>query len=162
MLEELLTLLSMGDIEAEALAEMCEFIEAAPDNPEFDWIDDAEQARAFAIYDQLGDFIAESDKIDELHEQMVEWFASPLPPFPHDDEAVQQSSFAYFRWLDAQLAARAPEEGGYQLLSLELGLDDMLRVLLVWRRDVTRILELATAQGLRLGVEDGREPWAPR
>ena len=157
MIEELLRLLSCDEMDAEELAAAVEFVRNAPDDPELAWTGGPKQATTFAIYDALSEFVADSDKIDELHEQLEGMFEPPFPPFPHDDPSIQQSSFAYFRWLDDVLSKWAVAKGGYALVGIDPGFDDHLRVVVVYRKDTRRILELADALSVGLGLEDGSQ-----
>lgn len=154
-LEELLDLLTCNDFEPEELAEMAERIQNAPNDPEYEWLADGmpedevtpELFMRFALSSEVSDYVAHSDKVDELHEQIEEMFEDseePLPPFPYEesDEADNGVQF-YFEWLDEQLA----ERGDYSFLIMDVGLDDELHAIVVLRDDVDRILELASQLG---------------
>ncbi|MFZ2269573.1 MAG: hypothetical protein WAV95_18510 [Azonexus sp.] len=155
----LLDLLTSRSLDTEELDEAAAYVRNSPEDPELEWAGDSRSIMTFAICNTLSDFVATSDKIDELHEQIEAFFSNPIPPFPADDPEVQKSSFAYFRWLDSILAQRAPEKGGYELLSVNPGLDDNLYVVVVDRCDTERILELANALDLNIYRENGVEHW---
>ena len=159
MIEELIDLLSCNELAPTEVAAMAEFVRRAPEDPELDWIEDSTQAMTFAICSSLMEFVAAGDKVDELHEQLQAMFADPLPAYPYDDEAIRDSSYAYFRWLDGILATRGTTEGGYELLSIDVGLDDQLQVLAVKRKDSPRILELSELLMVRISRENGIESW---
>ncbi|NRR33308.1 hypothetical protein HSX11_24335 [Oxalobacteraceae bacterium] len=159
MIEELIGLLSCNDLNPAEVAAIAELVKKAPEDPELHWIEDPAQAMTHAILNNMTDYIAESDKIDELHEQLEEMFTDPLPAFPYDDEAVQESSFAYFKWLDEILAQRGSDIGGYELLSIDDGVDDYIRVAVVNRKDTARILELALLLEFRISRENGTSSW---
>jgi hypothetical protein len=159
MIAELLRLLSCGDLVAKELAEAAEYVRNAPENPELGWIDDPATAMTFALYEMLFRFAAEGDKIDEIHEQLEVMFDPPLPSFPYQNEVLRKNSYIYFRWLDKVLAGRGGTiEGGFELISFDLRLDDHLRVLPVYRRNTPRILKLAESLPLRIAQENGIEP----
>jgi len=144
MISELVVLLTGGDLDEDEVQEFTAYIEGAAENPEFDWIEDPQDALLWGLFDQLDEFIATSDKIDELHEQLSDLFADPLEPFPYEQYQEENwHSGHYFAWLDAQLAKRSPERGGYELLVMDNGFDDNMRAIVVNRPDVARVLELA-------------------
>lgn len=155
----LLDLLTSHSLDAEELDEAAAYVRNSPADPELEWAGDSRRIMTFAICDTLSDFVAMSDKIDELHEQIEAFFSNPIPPFPADDAEVQKSSFAYFRWLDKILAQMAPAKGGYELLSVNPCLNDSLFVVVVDRCDTERILELANALDLNIYRENGVEHW---
>jgi hypothetical protein len=156
-IEELLDLLTSHDLSTEELSNAAEYVKNSPEDPELEWAGDLKSVRTFAICNTLSDFVATSDKIDELHEQIEAFFSNPLPPFPYDDQEIQHSCFAYFRWLDNILAQRAPEKGGYELLSVNPELDDNLYVVVVDRCDTKRIIELANSLDLNISRLNGVE-----
>lgn len=150
-LQELLPLLSRGTLKGAAAARR---IRAAADGDDFAWADDPSQALTLALCDALGDVLFEGDKLDELHEQLRDAFEDRLAPFPQKRyAAAQRSRFAYFEWLDEQLAAR-----GLALVSIEPGIDDQIRVVLVDRTALDRIAELADELELTIDAEDGTVP----
>jgi hypothetical protein len=151
-LRELISLLTCGDETGEALEALAINIENAESDPDLSFMReldaDAAWYRAVALQFALADYTVCSDKIDELHEQISEQFADPLPEFPGEfwGEPVDR----YFAWLDGLIAARQQAQGGYQLLTLETGMDDNIVAFVVLRNDVPRILTLAAAGDLRI------------
>lgn len=81
LLSELLTKLTCGELEGEELDEAVAAITDAPSAPRDEWIDSDAQAYAVEILSQLGGYMASSDKIDELHEQIQDMFDA-FPDFP--------------------------------------------------------------------------------
>ncbi|MDR2220463.1 MAG: hypothetical protein LBE24_07795 [Methylobacillus sp.] len=143
-LSELIYLLSNRDLDKNEAISIADAARATVDSGEFDWIDDDERQLMFSVEDQLSDWFAVSDKIDELHEQLYDWFSDPpLLPFPHDLDPL-----AYFDWLDNLLAKRP--KGNYELLRLDNGVDDNIHAVLVRRADTPRILELCKTLGFRV------------
>jgi hypothetical protein len=143
MLTELITLLTCDDLQGKDLAACVSRITASPMDPELDWIDGDSPAAfmQFAVLAELGDYLAIGDKLDELHEEISEQFANPLPAMPQ--QAL--SAAEYFQWLDGQLAARPTP---YEILLWGNPFDDNLYAFIVRRHDSPRILELAGELGL--------------
>jgi hypothetical protein len=142
MLSELITLLTCDDMQGKELADAVSRIKASPMDPELDWLEGRSEAEymQFAVPAELGGYFAMGDKIDELHEQINEQFADPLPEFPDGFWAAE-----YFEWLDEEIAARpAP----FEALLWGNPFDDNLYVFIVGREDTARILELAGELGL--------------
>jgi hypothetical protein len=135
-LTELVDLLVGHDMEAAELADAVDLIQGAAKDPDYAWAE--ERAPLAALLGELSPWMAVADKLDELHEQLSDLFAEPLPPFPEGEGAL-----GYFDWLNPQLTRRKPEQGGYALMLVDSGFDDNLQALVVFLRDVPRILELA-------------------
>lgn len=150
-LQELLPLLSRGSLRGAAIARR---IEQAAEGPDFEWAEDPAQALTLALCDALAGQLVETDKLDDLHQQLNAALDGGLPPFPQKRYvAAKRSRFAYFEWLDEQLAER-----DLALMSLEPGIDDKDRVLLVQRTAIDRIGELASTLDLLISHEDGSLP----
>ncbi|KQO00251.1 MULTISPECIES: hypothetical protein [Stenotrophomonas] len=143
MLTELITLLTCDGLEGDDLADCVARIEASPADPELEWIEGDGPAAfmQFAILAELGDFVAIGDKVDELHEEISEQFADPLPAFPGQEMPAAE----YFQWLDGQLAARPTP---YEILLWGNHFDDNLYAFIVRRKDTARVLDLADGLGL--------------
>ena len=138
MLTELITLLTCEGLTGKELADSVSRIHASPADPELDWIEGQSTGEymQFAVLAELGDYFATGEHIEQVHEEISELFAQPLPAFPHEMDTA-----AYFQWLDAQLAARATP---YEALVWGNFFDDNLYVFIVRRNDTARVLELAT------------------
>jgi len=146
--EELLILLTCHDLEAQELVLAAQAIAAAreaADSPT-----DATRQTSFAFYEQLTEFVVEGAGLRELHASLDDLFADALPSPPATLQGDLGQLAAYAAWLDPIVKARAPDRGGYRLLELDLGLNDQLRVLVVYRLDVERIVELAARIDLHL------------
>ncbi|TDY35965.1 hypothetical protein [Janthinobacterium sp. 75] len=151
LLSELLTKLTCGDLEGKELDEAVTAITDAPSAPRDEWIDSDAQAYAVAILSHLVDYIASSDKLDELHEQIQDMF-DEFPDFPY--ELLKESGgsvLPYFEWLDTELAQRAVEEGGYDLIQIDGNGSDEMDALLVYRRDTNDIIQAAALMGVTIG-----------
>lgn len=151
LLSELLSKLTCGDLEGEELDEAVSAITDAPSAPRDEWIDSDAQAYAVALLSHLGGHMASSDKIDELHEQIQDMF-DEFPDFPY--ELLKESGASvlpYFEWLDTELAQRAMEEGGYDLIQIEGNGSDEMDALVVFRRDTADIIQAAALMGVTIG-----------
>ncbi len=144
-LAELLTLLTRNRLEDDAVQKVLEVFQVAQHDPERyvrDYDDSAEwmleylpeDVPRFAVWRELLEFIALSDKVDELHEQIQDLSPVPLPDYPYDQLEYASD---YFEWLDKLLVAH-----GYELISFGDSYGDDLSTLLVNRTDTARILEL--------------------
>lgn len=150
LLSELLTRMTCGDLEGEELEEAVAAITNAPSNPREEWVDSDAQAYALEIIDQLGGYIASSDKIDELHEQIQEMFEE-FPDFPYELlEDRERGVLPYYEWLDDELAQRAADEGGYDLIQIEGSGTDNMDALIVYRRDTAEIIQAAALMGVTI------------
>jgi hypothetical protein len=154
MIRELVELLTSGELADDQVEAIAMIVEDAPDNPEYEWrewLPEPTNAMLWALLVELDDFIATSDKIDELHEQIQEFFDDEFPGFPHDPRGKQPDGVqTYFQWLDGVLQARAVDRGGYELLEIENPVDDNMCAIIVYRPDTDRILQLADALSLRI------------
>jgi len=155
MYPELLRLLTCDDLEPGEPEELTRQILSAPDDPGYEWVQgDAAIAMACELRDILGEFGATSDKIDEAHEQIQGMFEGDFPGLPSElfDQAQRIDGRVYFRWLNEELARRAVEDGGYEIIAFDTGADDRFTLIVVYRKDAARILELAGALGLRMSA----------
>lgn len=151
LLSELLTKLTCGELQGEELDEAVTAISNAPSAPRDEWIDSDAQAYALAILWHLGDYIASSDKLDELHEQIQDMF-DEFPDFPYELlKDSDGSALPYFEWLDMELAQRAVEEGGYELIQIDGNGTDEMDALVVYRRDTNDIIQAAALMGVTIG-----------
>ncbi|MEG1118578.1 MAG: hypothetical protein RSE46_26310, partial [Janthinobacterium sp.] len=57
----------------------------------------------------------------------------------------------YFEWLDTELAQRAVDEGGYELIQIDGNGSDEMDALLVYRRDTNDIIQAAALMGVTIG-----------
>ena len=132
-------------------AAMVDIILEAPSEPEYQWFtdlhDNPKATIGFALMDWLGeDILVASDKIDELHDLISSLFRirrQPLPPFPDWYDKSKHIPKDYFAWLDHELAQRGMvENGGYELLQIDGGMDENIHAVPVNRADTDRILDL--------------------
>ncbi|MBT2745108.1 MULTISPECIES: hypothetical protein [unclassified Lysobacter] len=149
MLRELVDRLTFRELESEEVDSLVASIEGAGNDPDFDWMEDPspEEVRQTALVFRLMQHFAVGDKIDEVHEQISDWFDPPLPDFPQGENGSKWLVSEYFAWLDPLLAERE-DNGGYETLVIDDRISDNLNVIMVWRADTPRILELATQLAL--------------
>jgi hypothetical protein len=145
MLSELITLLTCDDMQGKELADCVSRIKASPMDPELDWIegDSPAEYMQFAVLAELGDYFAMGQKVPELHEEISEQFAEPLPRYPDANMSLD----AYFEWASAQLGARAKP---YEILLWGNFFDDNHYSFIVRRADTPRILAIASELGLQV------------
>lgn len=156
-LETLVQLLSCHDLdehEVEGIVALC--MQAGQD-PEAvllaNYGDDAAQVAkydpegvlAFVIFTELEDYFAVSDTVDELHEQIIAAFETPLlPAYPYDDNQFETVA-DYFLWLDEQLLAHHPK---YQLIEFGQSYTHDFQTVLVLRDTVAQTLALSEDLGM--------------
>lgn len=156
VLKELLQLMTRKQLSAEEAAKAA--MEALASSHGGSAADGGEGAALTeSVFNQLGDFLAEGEKVDELHAQLQDISPEPLPDFPYDDKSVNQSAASYYGWVSNLLAHMNPNEGGYALVSIDPGEDSSDHVVIARRRDVPRILQLAHQLSLKVSEETGKD-----
>jgi hypothetical protein len=140
--------------------EALEYVGSASTNSAYDYISESEHdpavltslLRTIAVVDWLNDEV-KSDKPDEFHEQVCDLFdEDSLPPFSTWwDNSTDRTFTDYYAWLDrlvSELGDKA--HGGYELLSLDPGVDDNQHAIAVERSDTDRILPIGQGLGIRI------------
>lgn len=180
MLKELVDRLTCRELDPQGLASCVAALEGAAHDPELDWLDDPtpQELLQTALVFKLAEFTAVGDKIDEVHEQISDFFAEPLPEYPLHADGGWFLPDEYFVWLDQRLIERhqaqraagqieqgqneqgqnehshsdeSPAQGGgYELLLLGEHFSDNLHAIVVLRADTSRVLEIATALALTI------------
>lgn len=143
-LNELLHLLSCRQLEGDRLAACADEVRRADENEDYDWLEEASERRHVAVPGVLSDWVAIGDKVDELHEIIIDGFSEALPAYPYPEDKSDFTPPMYFRWLDEVLAAHGR---GYELLLWDNGYDDNLYAFAVQRADTQRILDLSGELG---------------
>ncbi|MBC8083343.1 MAG: hypothetical protein H7Z21_09035 [Hymenobacter sp.] len=159
---EFLTLLTTGTLEPEELTTATEAVVLAAQDPEayFDqfldeeedgWLRDCGASMTeVALTSAVLDSLCISDKADELYEQLSDEFDEPLPEPPPKFQYLAQ----YLRLADEAVCQRGPHPGGYELLEFGDSYGDELQVLLVFRKDTPRVLELGQQFGVKVARLD--------
>lgn len=158
-LTELFRLLVGNDINETEIQEALDRIFRAPSDPDYQWFldlhdDNPNATIGFALIDCLEtlELMVFSDKIDELDDQISDLFENPLPEFPTWYDKSRYLPNDYFAWLDRELSQRGVvENGGYELLQFDAGLDDNIHAIVVNRADTPRILDLG--QSLNAAID---------
>lgn len=106
---------------------------------------DPQGVLAFIIFIELEDYFAAADTVDELYEQIVDAFETPtLPEYPYDNNTFETVS-DYYQWLDQELLTHHPK---YRLITFGQSYSNDFQVILVFRDDVDKILELCGQLGI--------------
>jgi hypothetical protein len=154
MFTDLIELLTCGSLDAIEQDEIEQRVANAPSNPEYEWTTDEAQAMSIELVFSLSDYVACGDKLDEVHEQLQELLEKPPPDFPYQlGSSIAgkfPSSLEYFTWLDLELSQIVTNQGSYDLVQLDTMVDDNMNLLVVYRRDIDRIIEIATKLQLRI------------
>lgn len=106
---------------------------------------DPDGVLAFVIFTELEDYFAVSDTVDELHEQVLAAFETPmLPTYPYDQNKFETVA-DYFLWLDEQLLTHHSK---YQLIEFGQSYTHDFQTVLVLRDTVSQILALCKELGM--------------
>jgi hypothetical protein len=161
------------DICHQAWQDVADFVAANPDD--FGWFLDlgynlalpedraalTGQLMTYLLLSELGDLMAEGDKVDEIHEKVIELFDdSTLPDFPYDLPAAEREpqyrdhskmgGEEYLRWLDRQIQLHHPD---FQMLVLDSGLDDNITLCPVARDQINEVLASCHFLGIRAKLD---------
>lgn len=155
---ELLTLLTTGTWPPAELAVATAAVVLAAENPdayfeqylneeEHGWLLDCGASMTeVALTEAIQQELCRSDKADELYEQISEQLKEPLPAAPPHYRYLRE----YLELLDAELQGRGPQPGGYELLECGDSYSDELQVVLVFRKDTPRLLQLGQQLGIHI------------
>lgn len=146
----LIDLLTSGSLDAEERNDVAQQIVDAPNHPiSADWTGpEADQAAmALALVELLEEFAATSDKLDEAHEQIKDMFDEGFPDYPHELMKDDGDLATYFTWLNAELAQWGKDEGGYESVVFDTGVDDRITIFVVYRKNADKIVKLAAKLG---------------
>ena len=150
-IKELIKLL-LADFELENEEEIFENLALAKENPkeylkenDAEWLEEyaPEDALQFAITNEIYEFIIVGDKIDEIHELIVEEFEGDFPEYPYD---LKLNTQEYLEWVSKQIDENYPE---LELIEFGDSFGDSIQLMLVLKEDVARIKELASEFGIR-------------
>mgnify|MGYP003514197240 FL=1 len=155
-IKELIKLL-LADFELENEEEIIENLKLAKENPEeylkendAEWLQEfaPEDALQFAITNEIFDFIIIGDKIDEIHELIVDEFEGDFPEYPYE---LKLNTTDYLQWVSKQIDENYPE---LELIEFGDSFGDSIQLMLVLKEDVARIKELCTEFNIRCNTTD--------
>lgn len=155
-IKELITLL-LADFELENEEEIIANLTLAKENPteylkenDAEWLEEfaPEDALQFAITNEIYDFIIVGDKIDEIHELIVDEFEGDFPEYPYE---LKLNTQEYLEWVSKQIDENYPD---LELIEFGDSFGDSIQLLLVLKKDVVRIKELATEFNIRCNKTD--------
>lgn len=150
-IKELINLL-LADFEIENEEEILANFKLVVENPEkyilendASWITDLgpESLIQFALYNEIGEFMITGDKIDEIHELIVEEFEGDFPPYPYEKKL---NATDYIEWVSQQINQEYPD---LELIEIGDSFGDNIQLMLVYKEDVSRIKELCEEFGIR-------------
>ncbi|WP_298183009.1 hypothetical protein [uncultured Pseudomonas sp.] len=157
-LEELISKISSGCMQAEEVARIAEdaaqayadpqaFLAA---NPDINYDD------SFPI--PLGEWVVvgslpetvlfQADSYDALFQQIVESFGPQVSFVLKPKQLAKVEPLKALNRIQVQLSSLSPETQGYVLLDLSEPLDDELQAVLVYSSDLARVMELAVEVGI--------------
>ena len=157
-LEELISKISSGCMQAEEVAHIAEdaaqayadpqaFLAA---NPDINYDD------SFPI--PLGEWVVvgslpetvlfQADSYDALFQQIVESFGPQVSFVLKPKQLAKVEPLKALNRIQVQLSSLSPETQGYVLLELSEPLDDELQAVLVYSSDLARVMELAVEVGI--------------
>jgi len=155
-IKELINLL-LADFELENEEEIFANLTLAQENPkeylkenDAEWLEEfaPEDALQFAITNEIYDFILVGDKIDEIHELIVEEFEGDFPEYPYE---LKLNTQEYLEWVSKQIDENYPD---LELIEFGDSFGDSIQLLLVLKKDVARIKELASEFNIRCNKTD--------
>lgn len=155
-IKELITLL-LADFELENEEEIIANLTLAKENPteylkenDAEWLEEfaPEDALQFAITNEIYDFIIVGDKIDEIHELIVDEFEGDFPEYPYE---LKLNTQEYLEWVSKQIDENYPD---LELIEFGDSFGDSIQLLLVLKKDVARIKEMASEFNIRCNKTD--------
>lgn len=154
--KELIKLL-LADFELENEDEIIANLTLAKENPteylkenDAEWLEEfaPDDALQFAITNEIYDFIIVGDKIDEIHEIIVDEFEGDFPEYPYE---LKLNTQEYLEWVSKQLDENYPD---LELIEFGDSFSDSIQLLLVLKKDVARIKELSSEFDIRCNRVD--------
>ena len=155
-IKELIGLL-LADFELENEDDMWTSLQLAVDNPkqyldenEAEWLleADPEGIVQYAVSNEIGEFMIIGDKIDEIHELIVDELEGDLPDYPYEKKL---NAADYIQWVTAEIKKEYPE---LELIEIGDSYGDNIQLMLVYAEDVSRIKELCEALNIRCNRAD--------
>lgn len=115
-----------------------------------EWILDvaSESTLQFAIANEISEFIITGDKIDEIHEVIVEEFEGDFADYPYEKKF---NATEYIEWVSKELSENYPD---LELIEFGDSFGDNIQLLFVLGKDVKRIKELCEELNIRCNRAD--------
>jgi len=108
----------------------------------------SESTLQFAISNEISDFLIVGDKIDEIHELIVEEFEDDFASFPYEKKF---NAADYIEWISKELEENYPE---LELIEFGDSFGDSIQLLFVLEKDTKRIKELCNELNIRCNSTD--------
>jgi len=108
----------------------------------------SESTLQFAIANEISDFLIVGDKIDEIHELIVEEFEDDFPEFPYEKKF---NATDYIEWISKELSENYPE---LELIEFGDSFGDSIQLMFVLGKDVERIKQLCEELNIRCNRAD--------
>lgn len=157
-LNELITLISSGCMRAEDIAKVAdEAAQAYADadgflaaNPDINYDDSFEiPLGEWVVVGSLPDTVLfQADSYEELFTHILGSFGPEVSFNLTPKQLKKTDTLTALKRIQVQLSALYPEQGGYVLVDFSEPLDDELQCVLVYTKDVPRVLELAVEVGI--------------
>lgn len=144
---ELVDLLTCRDLDTEEIDTLATSIVASTQDLDLHWLPNVQDRITWAVSLALGDYIARGDKVDELLEEIEDFFEEPFDPGIAE---MADDSVELLTALRTELAVRGQDHGGYDIVFLDDMASDNLNVIVVPRSDVARITALARFLSVRI------------
>ena len=157
-LVELITLISSGSLRdediqriageaAKAYADPPAFLAA---NPGIGYEDGLPIALGeWVLVSSLPDSVLfQAKQVDELYRQVIGSFGTPPPATLAAEALGRLDLLTALQRIQAQLGSLYPQADGYELVDFSEPLDSALQMVLIYTRDLPRVLELAQALGI--------------
>lgn len=155
-IKELIKLL-LADFELDNEEEIFANLTLAKENPDkylfendAEWLQEyaPEDTLQFAITNEIFDFIIIGDKIDEIHELIVDEFEGDFPEYPYN---LKLNATDYLKWVSKQIDENYPD---LELIEFGDSFGDSIQLMIVLKEDIPRIKELCSEFNIRCNKTD--------
>lgn len=102
----------------------------------------------FAIANEIADFLIAGDRIEEIHQIIVDELEGDFPAYPDEKKLNARE---YFKWVSDELDAAYPE---LELIEFGDSFGDEIQLMLVYKEDVPQIKELCRGLNIRCNSAD--------
>ena len=90
----------------------------------------------------------QAKQADELYQQVIDSFDTPVPVTLAAEELGRLDLLTALQRIQTQLGSLYPQADGYELIDFSEPLDSALQMVLIYARDLPRVLELSSALGI--------------